>query len=146
MIRIFAHSDDFLGERIFAHSDAEAPIFVQLVQQDFIPKLELFYPLNICRQSFLPPGRKSRLNFASISSFVRIRSLFGVQTCWTTSNPVGPPHSNAFGYPNVQGNKCAKSECLKIGHPLEALTAAPDCTYCISMRGHQCLASCRVTN
>ena len=39
MIRIFAHSDDFLGERIFAHSDAEAPIFVQLVQQDLPQKL-----------------------------------------------------------------------------------------------------------
>ena len=34
------------------------------------------------------------------------------------------PHSNTFGYPNVQGNECAKSECLKIGHPLEALASA----------------------
>ena len=43
MIRIFPHPDDVLRERISAHSDAEAPIFVQLVQQDFIPKLELFF-------------------------------------------------------------------------------------------------------
>ena len=43
MIRIFANSDDVLRERISSHSDPEAPIFVQLVQQDFIPKLELFF-------------------------------------------------------------------------------------------------------
>ena len=43
MIRIFPHPDDVLREQILAHSDAEALIFVQLVQQDFIPKLELFF-------------------------------------------------------------------------------------------------------
>ena len=38
MIRILAHSDDFLRERISAHSDAAAGIFVQLVQQDLTPE------------------------------------------------------------------------------------------------------------
>ena len=38
MTRISAHSDDFLRERISAHLDAAAGIFVQLVQQDVTPE------------------------------------------------------------------------------------------------------------
>ena len=122
MIRIFPHPDDVLRERISAHSDSEAPIFVQLVQQDFIPILESFFtPRHLPTVIFAARPQIKAYNIASISSFVQIRSFFGVKSCWTTSNPVGPPHLNTFGYPNVQGNKCAKSEFLKIGHPLEAL-------------------------
>ena len=124
MIRIFPHPDDVLREQILAHSDAEALIFVQLVQQDFIPKLELFFtPKHLLIVIFAarPQIKAFRVD---LLIFVQIRSLFGVKSCWTTSDPVGPPHLNAFGYPNVQGNKCAKSEFLKIGHPLEALDAS----------------------